>query len=128
MITIKLIVITVTIVMALKVALSEGMIFQKVGEWLENKVKDGHKIYDLFICPYCMNSLQVFTAHAFAFGLNIIPFEFSWPLLIRIPLVVFASSFISGNLWNLYETVNRIKEKNEAEANYYDSLIEYKEE
>ena len=127
MITIKLIALTVTIVMALKIALSKGMLLEKLGDYFERKVDEGHKIFDLFICPWCANTLQVFTAHAFAFGLNILPFEFNWQLLIRIPLVVFASSFISGNLWNLYETINRIREKNEAEADYYNSLLENKD-
>lgn len=127
MITLKLIAITVTIVLALKVALSKDMLLDKLGGWLEDK-SDKEKVYNLFICPFCMATLQVFTAHAFAFGLNILTLEFNWQLIIRIPLVIFASSVISGNLWNLYETVNRIKEKNEVEAEYYNSLFENKEE
>lgn len=126
MITLKLIALTVTIVLALKVALSKDMLLDKLGVWLEQK-SDKEKIYNLFICPFCMGTLQVFTAHAFAFGLNVLPLEFNWQLIIRIPLVIFASSFISGNLWNLYETVNRIKEKNEVEAEYYNSLFENKD-
>lgn len=108
--------------MALKIALSKGMIFEKLGEWLENKVDAGYKIFDLFICEWCMPTLQVFTAHAFAFGLGILPFEFNWQLVIRWPLIVFASSFVSGNLFNLYLTINRIKEKNDAESIYYKNL------
>lgn len=118
----KLVILTVIIVMALKIALSKGMIFEKVGDWLEAKVDAGYKIFDLFICEWCMPTLQVFTAHAFAFGLGILPFEFNWQLVIRWPLVVFASSFVSGNLFNLYLTINRIKEKNDAESIYYKNL------
>lgn len=114
----KLVILTVVIVMALKVAMSEGMIFEKVGKWLEDKSK-GNRVYEMFICPWCMNSLQGITAHLFAFGLGILPLEFNWQLVIRYPIIVFASSFISGNLWNLYETINRIKEKNEAETDFY---------
>lgn len=118
----KLITLTVIIVLALKISLSQGMLFEKVGDWLESKVNAGYKMFDLFICQWCMPSLQVFTAHAFAFGLGILPCEFNWQLLIRLPLVVFASSFVSGNLWNIYETINRIKEKNNAESIYYKTL------
>lgn len=118
----KLITLTVIIVLALKISLSQGMIFEKAGDWLESKVNAGYKIFDLFICEWCMPSLQVFTAHAFAFGLGVLPFEFNWQLVIRYPLVVFASSFLSGNLFNLYLTINRIKEKNDAESIYYKNL------
>lgn len=125
----KLILLTVMIVMALKIVMSEGMLLERLGNWFEYKVADkyegdvlvekGNKFYDLFICPWCMNSIQSLTAHAFAFGLGILPLEFNWQLIIRLPLVIFGSSFISGNLWNLYQTINNIKDRNEAQENYY---------
>lgn len=120
MITAKLILITVTIVMGLKIAMSEDMLLERLGFYFERKVREGRKVYDLFICPFCMNSLQSLTAYAFAFGLKVLPFEFNWQLVIRWPLVVMASSFISGNIWNLYETINQVKEKNKAETEYYE--------
>jgi len=115
----KLIVLTVIIVLALRVALSQGMLLEKLGSYFERKVDQGHKIFDLFVCPWCSGTLQSLTAHAFAFGLGIIPFEWNWQLLIRWPLVVFASSFISGVLWTVYLTLNQIKENNMAQAEYY---------
>ena len=115
----KLIVLTVIIVLALRVALSEGMLLEKLGSYFERKVDQGYKIFDLFVCPWCSGTLQSLTAHAFAFGLGIIPFEWNWQLLIRWPLVVFASSFISGVLWTVYLTLNQIKENNMAQAEYY---------
>lgn len=118
----KLIILTVIIVLALKISLSQGMLFEKVGDWLESKVNAGYKIFDLFVCQWCMPSLQVCTAHAFAFGLGILPWEFNWQLLIRWPLVVFGASIISGNIWGLYQAINQIKEKNEQEAEYYKNL------
>ena len=121
MIAVKLILITCTCVMGLKIAFSKGMLLENIGEWLENKVEAGHKAYELFICPWCMATLQSIVAHAFAFGLGILPMEWNWQLLIRWPLVVMASSFICGNAWNLYETINRIRERNEAERDYYDN-------
>jgi hypothetical protein len=114
----KLIVLTVIIVLALRVALSEGMLLEKLGSYFERKVDEGNRFFDIFICPWCSGTLQSLTAHAFAFGLGILPFEWNWQLLIRWPLVVFASSFISGVLWTVYLTLNQIKEKNQAEAEY----------
>lgn len=119
---IKLILITVIIVLALRVALSEGMLLERLGKNLEDRVERGQKIYDLIVCPWCSGSLQSITAHGFAFGLGILPFEWSWQLLIRWPLVIFGASFISGMLWTIYLTLNQIKEKNEAEFHYFKNL------
>jgi hypothetical protein len=115
----KLIILTVIIVLALRVALSEGMLLEKLGSYFERKVEEGNRFFDIFICPWCSGTLQSLTSHAFAFGLGILPFEWNWQLLIRWPLVVFASSFISGVLWTVYLTLNQIKENNLAQAEYY---------
>lgn len=119
----KLTILTVTIVLALKIALSENMLLGRLGSRLEKKVDEGHKIFDLFICPFCMGTLQVATAHLFAFGLGILPLEWNWQLLIRYPIIVFACSAISGFTWVGYQTMNRIKEKNEIEVEYYKKLL-----
>lgn len=105
--------------MGLKIVLSEGMLLEKLGAWFEKKAEKSN-FYKWFICQWCMPSMQSFTAHFFAFALGIIPLEFNLHVAIRWLLVIMASSFISGNLWNLYETVNRIKDKNEVEK---DTLI-----
>lgn len=119
----KLILLTVIIVLALRVALSEGMLLERVGEYLETKAKE-NKVYDVLgICPWCSGTLQSITAHFAAFGLGILPFEWDWQLFIRWPLVVFGASFISGMCWTIYLTLNQIKEKNEAEAAYFNSLF-----
>lgn len=119
MITIKLIAITVTLVLGLKIVMSDGMLLQSLGRYFEQKIDEGYKWADLFYCQWCMTTLQSLMAHVFAIGLGIIPFVFNWQLLIRVPLIIAASSFIAGNLWNLYEISNRIKEKNEAQTDYY---------
>lgn len=118
----KLTILTVIIVLALRVAMSERMLLEKAGRYFEKKVNDGHKIYDLFVCPWCSGTLQSITAHGFAFGLGILPFEWNWQLLIRWPLVVFGSSFIAGVLWTIYLTLNQIKESNEAQSIYFKSI------
>lgn len=114
----ELILITFIIVMGLKIAMSEGMLLEKLGNYFEKKAEE-KKVFDLFICPWCMSTLQSITAHLFAFGLGLLPFEWNWQLLIRWPLVVMGSSFLCGNVWNIYETINRVKERNEAEASYF---------
>lgn len=123
----KLILITFILVMGLKIAMSKDMLLESVGDYFEDKVKR-YKVFDLFICPWCMSTLQSIVAHGFAMGLGIIAFEWDWQLLIRWPLVVMGSSFLSGNAWNIYETINRIRERNEAQANYFNSLFENEEE
>ncbi len=124
----KLILITFILVMGLKIAMSEGMLLERVGKYFQKKVDAGYKVFDLFVCPWCMSTLQSITAHAFAFGLGILPLEFNWQLVIRWPLIVMGSSFLCGNAWNIYETINRIRERNEAEANYFNSLLGREEE
>lgn len=119
----KLILLTVIIVLALRVALSEGMLLEKLGKNLEDRVEKGQKVWDLIICPWCSGTLQSITAHFAAFGLGILPFEWNWQLLIRWPLVVFGACFVSGMSWAIYLTLNQIKKKNEAEAAYYNSLF-----
>lgn len=116
----KLILLTFIIVMGLKIAMSKGMLLEKLGDYFENKVEIGHKIFDLFICPWCMSTLQSITAHGFAFALGILPFQWDWQLLARWPLVVMGTSFLSGNAWNIYETINQIKERNRLQADLYE--------
>lgn len=118
----QLILITVMIVLAMKVAMSEGMLLESLGRFFERKIDEGEKIYDLFYCQWCMSTLQSITAYFFAFGLGILPFEWNWSLIIRYPLIVFGASFISGNLWNLYMMFNQIRERNEAEAQYFKNI------
>lgn len=124
MILLKLISITFILVMGLKIAMSNDMLLEKIGNYFEDMVDKGYKIFELFICPWCMPTLFSIVAHGFAIGLAIIPMEWNWQLLIRWPLIFMASSFLCGNAWNIYETINRIREKNEAQANYFNSLFE----
>lgn len=109
--------------MGIKISTAEGMIFEKIGLWGEQKVKEGHKIFEaLIVCQWCLPSFHSLIAHGFAFGLGILPFEFNWQLIIRLPLVIMGASFLSGNAWGIYETINRIRERNEAEAIYFETL------
>lgn len=108
--------------MGLKIAMSDKMLLENLGRYFERKVDNGQKIFDLFICPWCMGTLQAITAHAFAFGLNLLPFEWNWQLLIRYPLIVMASGLIDGLIWTTYTTINQIRERNEEEKIFFYKL------
>lgn len=118
----QLIILTVIIVLALRVAMSDKMLLENLGRYFERKVEEGYKIFDLFVCPWCSGTLLSIPAHLFAMGLGILNFEWNKELLIRWPLVVFGSSFIAGTLWTIYLTLNQIKENNEAQAEYFKKL------
>lgn len=99
-----------------KIATSEDMVLENLGTWGEKKVNEGHKIFEpLLTCEWCMPSIHSLVGYAFAFGLGIIPFEFEWRLVIEYPLVVIGSSIVTGNTWNLYKTINAVRERAEAE-------------
>lgn len=110
--------------MGVKIVTSEGMLLEKLGFYFEKKADDGCKLCEMAICPWCLPTPCSIAAHFFAFGLGLLPFEWNYELLIRWPLVIAGSSFICGNVWNIYETINRVREKNEAEANYFNGLLE----
>lgn len=118
----KLIGISFICVMGLKIVMSEGMLLEKLGKFFEKKIDEGNKIYDLFYCQWCMGTLQSITAHFFAFGLGILPFEWNWQLLIRWPLVVMGTGFVSGIAWTIYQTINDIRERNQIQAKYYNNV------
>lgn len=120
----KLITLTVIIVLGLKIAMSDGMLLERLGRFFERKIDEGYKVFDLFYCQWCMSTLSSIVAYFFAFGLNILPFEWDWQLLIRWPLIVMGGSIVAGNIWNVYLTINQIKDRNEVEAAYYKTFFE----
>lgn len=117
-ILLKLIILNCICVLGWKIAISDGMLLDSIGKWGDRKVEEGHKIYDLVVCPWCCGTAISIAAHLFAFGIGVLPLIFNWQLLIRWPLVVMGSSFICGNIWNIYETINRVRERNEIEAKF----------
>lgn len=128
MITLQWIAINVVLVLSMKIVMSEDMLLEKLGRFFERKIDEGYKIFDLWYCQWCSGTFYSFPALAFSIGLGVIPFEWNWQLLIKWPLVVGGTSIIAGNLWNLYLTVNQIKEKNEAETEYFKMLMSQPEE
>lgn len=121
----QIILLTFIWVMGVKISTAEGMIFEKLGDYAKDKIESGHKIWEALInCEWCLPSVHSIFGHAFAFGLGIIPFEVNKELFIRWPLVIMGTSLISGLTWTIYKTINKIRERNEAETNYLKSLIE----
>lgn len=120
---IKLVAITSVWVIGLKIATAQDMIFEKLGKWGEAKVKDGHKIFEaVIVCQWCMPSIHSLVGYGFAFLLAVLPWRFDWKLVWMYPLVVMASSFVCGMSWLIYETINRIHDRNELQARYYDNM------
>lgn len=118
----KLIIIVSIWVLGIKIATGEEMILEKLGEWGKKK-SEKYKIFDaLIVCPFCMPSIHSLVGYSFAFGLNIIPLEWDWKLLIMYPIIVMGTSILAGFTWTAYQTINTVKEKNEAETEYYNNI------
>ena len=116
----QLILITFIWVMGIKISTAEDMIFERIGDYGKRKVDEGHKIWDaIVVCEWCLPSIHSIFGTSFAMGLGVIPFEINKELFIRWPLVIMGTSLISGLTWLAYTTINRIKEKNEFESEYY---------
>lgn len=99
---IKVVVFTVIWCLGLKIVLSEGMVFEKIGKFITDKVEVEHKkIYEpLGYCEFCMPSIHTLFGIAFALASNTI--NLSWNIAILYPIFVMASSFLTGVIWNIY--------------------------
>lgn len=116
----NIIIITFIWVMGIKISTADGMVFEKLGRYAQRKVDEGYKIWEALVaCEWCLPSVHSIFGNAFAMGLGIIPAEFNKELFIRWPLVIMGTSLLSGLTWTIYLTINKIKEKNEAEAEYF---------
>lgn len=121
MILIELVGITVMLTLGWKIVISEDMLLERVGYWLTDKVNQGNKIFELWLCPWCTTFFAL-VAFGFAFGMDLLPFVCSLKNILLLPLTICGSSFVSGMLWNLYETLNRVRENNESQSEYFKSI------
>lgn len=119
---IHLIFFTCVIVLAWRVAISDDMIFERIGQYAERKIDEGYKWHNLYSCPFCMPTVVTFIGWVFMFGLNIVPLEFEWGLVFVHFIAYFSSCFIAGFTWTVYTVLNAWKDKNEAEEEYLKSL------
>lgn len=119
----KLAFFTVITVLAWRIAVSEDMIFEKIGKWAEKKVDEGHKIFELLICVWCMGSIWSIVGWSLAYLTGVVKAsEFNdWRIIFFYPCCVFISSIVCGFTWTIYLTINQIKDKNEIEAKYLES-------
>lgn len=99
----KIIIITVVWVLGVKIVTSEGMILESVGRYADSKKSLIWK--PLVICVWCMPSIHSLVGYGLAVGVGVIT-GFSWHLIFMYPLVVMASSFICGVLWNISEWID----------------------
>lgn len=113
----ELVILTFILVIGFKISTQPGMIFEKIGNWANAKIDKGYKVFNLLVCPWCMNSLFSLPAMVFAYGIGVI-YCFTWNLLWYYPLVVGLASFISGMTWTIYLTMNSKKE-------YYDNAQKF---
>lgn len=84
--------------LGVKIVTSEGMVLHSVGEWAEDKVKQGHIIYEaLIVCEWCLPSIHTAIAILFAWGIGII--TPTWHLIFYYPLVAMGASMLNGLVW-----------------------------
>lgn len=86
---------------------NKGMILEKLGEWANEKVDEGYRIFEAILaCPWCMPSLHSFVGYTFYF----IFFGVQWELLFAYPIIAFGSSFCSGFTWTIYKFIVKLDE------------------
>ncbi len=111
----ELITVTTIWVLGIKVVTHSGMLLEKLGEYGERKVEEGKKIFEpLFVCQWCMPSIHSVIGYILVYTTMA---TFHWQALLMYPIVVMGSSFCSGMLWLIYETITIMKklyEKREA--------------
>lgn len=110
-------------VMGIKIATAENMILGSLHKYGEQKLEQGHKIYEaLWMCEWCMPSIHSIVGYAFAFAIELIPFHFEWRLVFMYPMVVMGASLLSGMTWLLYLTLNKVHDRNDIQGQYYDKM------
>jgi hypothetical protein len=119
---IKMVILTISWSLGWRVIISKGMLFEKLGDWSEKKVEAGNKIYDVISCPFCIPNLHgILFVWPLAFGLGVMPFEWNYKYLLLYPFILSLSSFITGFTWNIYQTINSIKENKDWGSKYYEN-------
>lgn len=111
---------TVVWCLGLKIVFSDGMILEKVGQWLTKKVEvENKKIYEpLGYCEFCMPSIHTLVGITFALCSNLICF--TWNIVILYPIFVMASSFLTGVIWNAYGYMKTKQSLTEQKIKYID--------
>lgn len=112
--------------MGWRVVISEGMLLEKLGKWAEEKAKT-NKLFDILVCPWCIPNVQgLLFVYPLAYGMGILN-GFHWEYLMMYPFCLGGASFISGMLWNIYLTMNQMKDFFESGVAVHDRQIPYYE-
>lgn len=116
----ELVTVTTIWVLGIKVVTHKGMVLERLGQYGERKVDEGKKIFEpLFVCAWCMSSIHSSIGYMLVYTTMA---TFQWRSLLMYPIVAMASSFASGMLWLIYETLTirkKLYEKQE-EMSYLD--------
>lgn len=130
-ILLKMILLDVMWVMGWKVATAENMVLEKVGEWGEQQVEKGYKIFDgLIVCPWCLPNLHgVLFVVPLALMLEILPHNwYWWQYAALYPFFIGGACFTSGMLWDWHLLIERKKDYYEAAAAFHEEEVEQIEE
>lgn len=97
---------TVSLCLGMKILTTEGMLLEKIGVWAENK---GKWVEPLVRCEWCMPSVYTLISFFLLTHIGII-YPGIW-MAYSYLVIVAASSFLNGVLWNMALIV--IKKSNE---------------
>lgn len=107
LVLIKIIFITTCLVWGVKISTEPGMVFEKIGDWADDKIENGNKILEpLLMCPFCMPSIYSAFGYLFAYKLGVFT---SLNILWAYPIAVCGASLTSGFLWMFYLLIVEIK-------------------
>ena len=95
--------ITTVLILGATVVTQEGMLFYFLRVSADKKKK---KIFDaLILCVWCMPSVWSLIGIAISFGVGVLD-SFSYRVFFVYPIVVCASSVLSGIVWSLYSYIS----------------------
>ncbi len=121
-ILIKLVIVTSLLILGYTIASQEEMVLHSVRVWAEKKYDEGWRwLKPVFLCIWCMASVWSLFGFVFAYQLGFIKCD-SWNILWYYPLCVCGSSLLSGLTWTIYTTINAVKDKQEAQAIYFENI------
>lgn len=128
MLLLKLILLTTTWCLGVKILTARGMLLQKLGSYGNKQVEKGNIIFDaLVVCEFCLPSIHSLVGYGFAIVLGVIT-GFSWTLVLIYPLVAIGSSISTGFIWGAYNTMNSAKDLYESKTEFYDRFYEIEDE
>ena len=119
---IQIIFFTFSLVMAVKIVTQDGMIGESLGNYAEDKLKEGNRIWEpLMLCQWCMPS--IYSSLGFCFFI-FFHGSINYRLFFLYPVVVGFSSLVCGATWSIIELVWAKKSYYEKAESYYQKAEE----